>query len=132
MIVLDENERLGRRQFLEKAFGEFFIDLPVHLPVGFPEDRPRVGDMTQGPQTLVGKSVVVPFLFLLGQPYPLENVVLVPGRHPELAWELTNFRSALPLPCATHVPPQARRMGSIAVTTPLAGRMQSALPLFSS
>ncbi len=84
VIVLDEDERLGRRQFLEKAFGEFFVDLPVHLPVGLPEDRPRVGDMTQRPQPLVGKPVVIPFLFLLGQPDPLEDVPLIPGRDPEL------------------------------------------------
>jgi hypothetical protein len=33
-------------------------------------------------------------------------------------------RSPLPLPCATHVPPQARITGSSAVTSPLAGCFQ--------
>ena len=84
VIVLDEDERFVRRQLFEKALGEFFIDLPVHLPVGLPEDRPRVGDMTQRPQSLVGKPVVIPFLFLLGQPDPFEDVPLIPGRDPEL------------------------------------------------
>ncbi len=42
------------------------------------------------------------------------------------------MRSALPLPCATQVPEQARMTGSTAVTRPLAGRLTTKPPSMSS
>ena len=53
---------------------------------------------------------------------------LAPGGTRNRSFASSVLRSAVPLPCAIHVPEQARITGSIAVTSPLAGRRTMTLP----
>ncbi len=63
VIVLHEHHRAIVAHFLDHRIGEAAVDAHVLLPVGLVELRPRVGDVTQRPQRVVGAAVVVALLF---------------------------------------------------------------------
>src|SRR5580693_4792553 len=70
VIILDQNHRAGYvSDFFQHGVGELAVNLLVVLPVGGTEDGAGVRNMTEWPETLVGKTVVVAFLFLLVQPH---------------------------------------------------------------
>ena len=60
VIILDEHHRVFASRLLDHGVSEALVYRRVLLPVLEAEGRPHKGDMAQGPQTLVGKSVVVP------------------------------------------------------------------------
>ena len=122
MIVLNQNHGIRPLGLLNDGLGKPLVDGAILVPVGFPEDRPDKGDMAERPQPLIGKAVVVAVLFFLRQPDTPERIerVIRAARECDRV-RRQGSRSALPLPCATQVPPQARMIGSIAATRPLAG-----------
>ena len=121
VVVLHEDDRVVGVDFLQGGLGELAVHGLVVRPVLRAEHRARVCDMAQRPQPLVGEAVVVPALFLLGQPHATEQVRVLARRHVDQVLASTVSRSAVPLPCATHTPEQARITGSSAVTSPEAG-----------
>ena len=60
MIVLHEDDRfVAVPDLLEDGVGEPAIDGLVVLPIVGPKDRARVGDVTEGPEALIGEALVV-------------------------------------------------------------------------
>ena len=55
----------------------------VLFPIRGPEGGARVGNMAERPESLIGKAVVVPFLFLLRQPNTAERILGVLGGNPQ-------------------------------------------------
>src|SRR6267143_2994591 len=84
VIVLDQHQgRLRAFDLLEDGRGELRVHAEVVLPVLGAEERPRVDDVAEGPEPLVGKAIVVPVLLLLAEPHPPERVAGVVGRQGE-------------------------------------------------
>ncbi len=81
MIVLNENEGTLAPRFPHYGVGEALIDLPVHLPVTLAKVRPDESNMAQRPESFIGKSVVVAFLFFFGYPHPAQGVAWLVGRN---------------------------------------------------
>ena len=67
VIVLDEHHRFRDIfDFLEHGGHELAVHLLVVLPIGSPKKRTGVRDVAKGPESFVGKAVVITFLFLFG------------------------------------------------------------------
>src|SRR5687768_15973579 len=81
MIVLHQYEGRGAFGFLADGCGEAFIREPVHTEVGGSEHRLNVHRMSERPESLVGKAVVVAAVLALWEPYIAETVLRVGGRH---------------------------------------------------
>ena len=84
MVVLKQHNRVGDVLNLLK---HRLRKLPVYglvvLPVGGAEDRPRVRNMAEWPKTLIGKSVVVTFFLIFGEPHAMKSVVWIIRRNSE-------------------------------------------------
>ena len=77
-----------------------------------------------GHKPSLAKTVVVTVLLIFDVSQTRrQREARISGGTPMRSKRSTVSLSALPLPCATHVPPQARMIGSIAATSPLAGRL---------
>ena len=72
---------LGGLDFLQHRIGKLPVRVLIAFPVRRAKDRPRVSDVAQRPETLVRKSVVVAFLFFLGQPDAPQRVLWFVGRN---------------------------------------------------
>ena len=124
VVVLHEDDRVvGVDLVARRRRAKRSVDLLVVLPVLAAEDRPRVRDVAERPEPLVGEAVVVALLFLRREPDAPERCTT-----PRPAARATPIRARrpsrgrpMPLPCATQTPEQARMTGSSAVTRPLAG-----------
>ncbi len=81
VVVLHEDDGVVRVDLVADGVSEALVDLAVLLPVRGTKLGARVGDVTEGPESLVGEAVVVPGLLLLGEPHPAHHVRLLPGRH---------------------------------------------------
>src|SRR5688572_30122475 len=68
VIVLDQDDRVVAIDFLEQSGHEALVDRAVMFPVLAAEQGPRVGDVAQRPQALVGETEVVAALFFLREP----------------------------------------------------------------
>ena len=124
VVVLDQHHR-DPSVFASAttASAKRCVDLPVVLPVGRAErraGRARCGRAATGPRWRSRRSSRAP---------PPARARCAgsgsagrPGGTATRSWRSTVSRSAEPLPCAIHVPEQARITGSSAVTSPLAGR----------
>jgi hypothetical protein len=64
VVVLDEHDRVLGVHLLAKGFRELLVDRLVVIPVLAAEDRTGVRDVTQRPEALVRKAVVVTLLLL--------------------------------------------------------------------
>ena len=76
VIVLDEHHgRFFLGDFLEHGIGE----LAVHHPVGFPvvnaKDRPRVRDVTERPQALIGEAEIESLVLFRSEPDAAQGVL---------------------------------------------------------
>ena len=91
VVVLDEDHRIADPCLGNDGVRKALVDRPITLPVRLAEDRPHVRDVAQGPQALVGEAVVVPLLFLGGQPEPTEPVVLLARRHGDAILRVHDF-----------------------------------------
>ena len=81
VVVLHQDDRILAARLLDDGIGEALVDVPVVLPVGFPEHRAHMGDMTQRPHAFVGEAVVVAPLLLGAEPDAPQDVFVAPGRH---------------------------------------------------
>jgi hypothetical protein len=92
VIVLDEHHRILR---VSDLFDHRCRKLAIHILIGLPisraKDRASVRDMRKWPKTLIGKSVIVSFFFLLSQPYPPQCVVRVLRRNAQPIIFVHNF-----------------------------------------
>ena len=77
VIVLNEHDRIVGVHLLAEGVGEFLVDGLVVLPIRAPEDRTRMGDVAERPETLVGEAVVVALLLLGREPDPAKDVRLL-------------------------------------------------------
>jgi hypothetical protein len=74
------------------------------------------------------KVILVSATPLNNRPNDIRNLVGLSGGTIRQSSASTTWRSALPAPCATQVPPEAIMIGCSAVAMPLAGRMHSTVP----
>ena len=81
VVVLHQDDRILAAGLGDDGIGEALVDGPVVLPVGFPEHRAHMGDMTQRPHAFVGEAVVVAPLLLGAEPDAPQDVFVAPGRH---------------------------------------------------
>ena len=126
VIVLHEHHRAVVADLLDHRVGEPAIDPHVLLPVRIVELRPRIGDVAQRPQARCSRSrSSSPALLPASARRAAACTTADRAARATRPRASAVSRSALPLPCAIHVPPQARITGSSAVTRPLAGRVHS-------
>ncbi len=82
VVVLHEDDRpLDIVHLVEHGVGELPVHLPVVLPVVHAEDRTRVRDVAQRPESFVREAEVVALFFLGGQPHAPQRVPRAIGRH---------------------------------------------------
>src|SRR6266545_1719666 len=74
VIVLDEDRRVGVRQFGGHGFCEAAIHLLVGVPILRTEDWLHVHHVAQRPETFVREAAVVARFFLVGEPDPVKVV----------------------------------------------------------
>src|ERR1700730_18439711 len=92
MVVLHQNHRVYRAFHLfEQSVSELVVDSLVMLPIIGTEDRPGVRDVAERPKTLIGKPVVVAFLFLFGEPYPPQRVLRILWRYAQTVIVVNRF-----------------------------------------
>src|ERR1700730_5273610 len=92
MVVLHQNDRICRAFHLFKqSVGELVVDSLVMLPIIGTEDRPGVRDVAERPKTLIGKPVVVAFLFLFGEPYAPQRVLRILWRYAQTVVVINRF-----------------------------------------
>ncbi len=83
MIVLDEDHRIISVGLFGNGVGKPLIDRQVLLPVAGTEQGADMCNMTEGPEPLVGKSVVIARFFCFCQPDPPERVFGVVRGNPD-------------------------------------------------
>src|SRR5260370_3955242 len=92
MVVLHQNHRVNRAFHLfEHSVSELVVDSLVMLPIIGSEDRPGVRDVAERPKPLIGKPVVVAFLFLFGEPYPSQRVLRILWRYAQTIMLVNRF-----------------------------------------
>ncbi len=124
VVVLHEDDRARIADLVDHRIGEAAIDALRTAASRLVELRTRVGDVAERPQRVVGAAVVVALSSSSGVSHTRRSVYDGwSGGTATRPRSSTMSRSALPLPCAIHVPPHARITGSSAVTRPLAGRI---------
>ena len=69
------------RRFFDDGIGEALIDCHIVLPIRQPEGGPHERNVTHRPKPLIGKTVIISLLFLMGEPNPPEGVLWVARRH---------------------------------------------------
>ncbi len=120
MVVLHQQDRVGRAGLLRHRVGELAVHVVVVLPVTGAEYRPHVGDVAQRPETLVGETVVIACLLLGGEPHPPEPVARMLRRHPDPVARVDYLPVGLsrPSPCSrARVPCTQPRQLISAMTT---------------
>jgi hypothetical protein len=76
MIILDEHHRfLFTAHFVQQHSGEFPIHRLVVFPVLGAKNGPRVRDVAERPDSLVGEAEIEPLLFLFTEPDAAERVL---------------------------------------------------------
>ena len=125
MIILNKDKRSFTASFLQYLLCKEVIYLFVVFPIGCPENRASVSNVTEGPEGFICKAVIISFFLLFRKP-TLFNSYCGSSGGTLTFWLLSTVsRSAVPLPCAIQTPPQARIIGSNAMVSPLAGRIHS-------
>ncbi len=84
MIVLDEDRRLRRPEFLVDSRGEALIDFLIRGPVIGAELRPDVDDMAERPEAFIGESAVVRRERRFLEPEPAKRIGGSIGRNQHL------------------------------------------------
>ena len=75
MIILHQHDgTLLALDLFEHGVRELAIDGPVGLPVLRAKGGPRMRDVTQGPQTLIGKPKIETLLFFVREPRTRRSV----------------------------------------------------------
>src|SRR5260370_40854272 len=96
MVVLHQNDRVYRAFHLfEQSVSELVVDSLVMLPIIGTEDRPGVRDVAERPKTLIGKPVVVAFVFLFCEPYPPQRVLPILWRYGQTIMVVNGFHGGI-------------------------------------
>src|SRR3981081_2583344 len=69
--------------FFEQGVGELSVDCLIMIPVVGPKNGAGMSDMAEWPESLVGKSVVIPLLLFLGEPDAAQGILRIFRRHTE-------------------------------------------------
>src|SRR6266567_8517328 len=78
MIILHQHHRLTDiLHFLEQSVRKLPVHFLIMLPIAGPEKGTRVRDMTEGPEPLISKSVVIALLLFLGEPDSPQRVMRI-------------------------------------------------------
>ena len=85
VVVLHQDQRLVILRFIGDDRTEYGIRRPIHLVVAAAKHRRHVDRVTQRPQSLVRKPVVVATVLLVGKPDVANAIVGVGGRHTKTA-----------------------------------------------
>ena len=75
VIVLNEDERIVRSGFLDDRGGESRVGSAIHFEIARPKDGRNSQLMAKGPESLVGKAVIVATALGVRQPNAPETVV---------------------------------------------------------
>ena len=67
--------------FFEQSIRELSVHFLIMLPVAGAEERPRVGDVAQRPNSLVREPVVVPLFLLFGEPDSAQGIARIIRRN---------------------------------------------------
>ena len=106
MIILHQYDRpLDMAHFFEKRLGEQTVHFTVLKPVLFSKLRPHMCHMTERPQGVIGKTVIISFDFLGSEPYALQSIFWLVRGDLELAFRIRRFFVRVPAsirdPCTT-------------------------------
>ena len=74
MIILNEYKGGLCSGLFQNCIRKSLVDTPIHFPMLRIENGPRKGHVTQGPQTLIGKTAVITALFFFREPDSLQRV----------------------------------------------------------
>ena len=96
MIILHQHEGGAARCFFAHCRGESGIGAPIHLEVVGPEHWLDVYRMAKRPESFIGEPVVVPLVFVLGQPDIAETIPGTGGRNAETAPSVDDCRIGAP------------------------------------
>src|SRR5580698_8392848 len=82
VVVLKQYHRVRNiLNLVQHGLGELVVHGLVVFPVGSTKDGPRVCNVTERPETLIRKSVVIAFFLILGEPHPAEGIVRIIRRY---------------------------------------------------
>ena len=102
VVILHKDNGLGTAlHLLQQRSRKLLVHTLVPLPVRSAEDGPGVRNMTERPQTLIGKAVVVACLLLAREPHPAQCVAGIARRHAE-AIELVDVQGVLAAAAVRH------------------------------
>src|SRR5690348_2397863 len=97
MVVLNEQDRVLRSlHFLQDGPGKLAVHLLIVLPIAGPEERTRVRDVAQRPETFVGEAVVIAFFFFLAEPYTPQRVLWLIRGNGEAIMLVHSFAISVP------------------------------------
>src|SRR5260370_1312148 len=92
MVVLHQNDRVKRTFHLfDDSVSELVVDSLVVFPIIGPEEGGGGRDVAERQKPLMGKRVVFPFLFLLGDPSPPQRVLRILWRHAQTIMLVNRF-----------------------------------------
>src|ERR1700730_8818934 len=91
IILREKNRRFRALHFLQNDVRKSAIDFLILYPVLGPADWARMRDMAQRPESLVRKTFVIAFVFLIAKPHAAERVTWMIGRHAEPIVRIDDF-----------------------------------------
>ncbi len=92
MVVLNQHYRiLFARDLLYESICKLIIDVVVVFPVGRTKDWTGMGNVAEGPQALIGETVVVPNLLFRTDPDPTECVTWIVGGNLQAVMTVDGF-----------------------------------------
>src|SRR5580700_2268538 len=92
VIVLDQDNRLLHIfHFFQQRVGELKVNLLIAFPVLGAKNWASVGNVTERPESLVGKTVVITLFFRPIQPDPTQSVARVFRRHAQAIVRIDRF-----------------------------------------
>src|SRR3974377_1704482 len=74
VVLCKQNRTFGWFHFFQYCLSELEVDCLVLFPIGRPEDRTSVGNVTEGPESFVRESIVIAGFLFFAQPYPAQSV----------------------------------------------------------
>src|SRR5690242_8859122 len=74
VIVLHHYKWVRSIGLFDYRSGKTGVHGAILIPVGLPKGRPHECNMAEGPQALVGKTVVIAILLFLGQPDATQRI----------------------------------------------------------
>jgi hypothetical protein len=99
VIILGQQHRtVHALHLLQHRIGEPPVGRLIVLPVGNPKHGASVGNVAERPEPLVGKTVVVAFLFFLAQPDAAQRIARIVGRYAQMIMFVHGLTIRVPTP----------------------------------